>query len=857
MLTAGFAAPAVAAPSTQEQAAIDQINLRRVQIGLPPLAYHQDLEESARGHANYLAINNTTGHFQTSTAPGFTGVTPFDRIVAAGYGTPWASNEVISFGSATGAEAIEGLIQAIYHRFGIFSSQVDQTGAGVVTNHPTFGTVVVVNSAKLFETPPSLASWVGVYPFDGQTGVTRDFLSDTESPDPVPGANRVGYPISIHVDYDKTLSVTTFTVKPVGGAVLPAQLLTTATDPPDGETPASAAALIPDAPLGYNTEYEVSFAGTSSGEPLSRTWRFTTMPLLPITFSPAQPYLGYNSSIDIEISGGSGTYVGAQTFFALPQPAEVAFIGPRTLRVTSPASGQSPASGTLTIRVTDDEGHTGDVVVTVLDTQAPSVPANLTATVISASQINLAWNASTDDVGVAAYQVYRDGVFRATVTAPAVAFSDTGLTSAVTYTYTVAACDAAGNCSAQSAVASATTSDVTPPSVPAGLSIGSLAANSLTLSWTASTDNVGVTAYRVFRNGTFQATVNAPTTSFNDSGLVSATFYSYTVAACDAAGNCSAQSTAASATTPDNVPPSVPAGLTATAFSSTQIDLGWGASADNVGVTAYRVFRGGVFRATVPAPALGFSDTGLTASTLYSYTVSACDAAGNCSAQSSQVSTSTLSTNQYAVQPELKQGFNMVSNALDITLDVPAIFGNQDAKTPVTDNVLSVWKWNAAAGRWAFYSPTLTVAGNAAYAASQNYDVLATVGPGEGYWANALQAMTLPVQSGTGVNWNGANFPALPSGFNLIAMAEVLTPSQFNVQVSPVPPAPGVVPTDNFTSLWAWNAEAGKWFFYSPLLEATGGLAAVKTYADSHNLLHFEDHNKLLGIGGGFWVNRP
>ncbi|MBI3041679.1 MAG: Ig-like domain repeat protein [Betaproteobacteria bacterium] len=208
--------------------------------------------------------------------------------------------------------------------------------------------------------------------------------------------------------------------------------------------------------------------------------------------------------------------------------------------------------------------------------------------------------------------------------------------------------------------------------------------------------------------------------------------------------------------------------------------------------------------------------------------------------------------------PGLASGFNLMGNSLNTTLDVSTLFGNQDAPVAgVTENVVSIWKWNAIDGRWAFYSPALTAAGIAAYAASLNYEVLATVNPGEGYWVNAINPITLPDQNGTNFVWDGTTFAALISGFNLIATADTLTPSEFNIQVSPAPPAQGVVPTDNFTSLWVWDAGAGTWYFYSPLLEASGGLPAVKSYADSHNFLHFQDTGRTLGIGGGFWVNRP
>jgi len=86
------------------------------------------------------------------------------------------------------------------------------------------------------------------------------------------------------------------------------------------------------------------------------------------------------------------------------------------------------------------------------------------------------------------------------------------------------------------------------------------------------------------------------------------------------------------------------------------------------------------------------------------------------------------------------------------------------------------------------------------------------------------------------------------------AQAGVITPSQFNSNLSSTA---GVVPTDNFASLWAWDTAAANWYFYSPLLEAAGGLAAVKAYTDSHGMRHFEDYGKTIGLGVGFWVNRP
>jgi chitodextrinase len=182
------------------------------------------------------------------------------------------------------------------------------------------------------------------------------------------------------------------------------------------------------------------------------------------------------------------------------------------------------------------------------DTQAPTTPTNLSASAISSSQINLAWTASTDNVGVTGYRIYRNGTQINTTSNTS--YQDTGLSPSTTYSYTVAAYDAAGNVSGQSTTASATTqasSDTIPPSIPTNLSAIAVSSSQINISWTASTDNVGVAGYRIYRNGA-QITTTA-NTAYSDTGLSPSTTYNYTVAAYDAAGNTSAQSNTASATT--------------------------------------------------------------------------------------------------------------------------------------------------------------------------------------------------------------------------------------------------------------------------------------------------------------------
>lgn len=188
---------------------------------------------------------------------------------------------------------------------------------------------------------------------------------------------------------------------------------------------------------------------------------------------------------------------------------------------------------------------------TPADTTAPTAPSDLTAVGSTSTTINLSWTASTDDVGVVGYSVFRDGGAVAIATVSTTSFSDTGLGVSSTHTYTVKAVDAANNVSAASNTVTASTqgNDTTAPSAPTALSATGSSTTSIDLNWTASTDNFAVAGYKVFRDGGSTEIATVSSTSFSDTGLAVNSTHSYTVVAFDAAGNQSANSNTASATT--------------------------------------------------------------------------------------------------------------------------------------------------------------------------------------------------------------------------------------------------------------------------------------------------------------------
>ncbi len=180
------------------------------------------------------------------------------------------------------------------------------------------------------------------------------------------------------------------------------------------------------------------------------------------------------------------------------------------------------------------------------DTTAPSTPTNVLAAAHGSHQIDLTWTPSTDNVGVAGYEIRSGGA--AVGTATTNAFSVSSLNAATHYCYVVMARDAAGNVSATSAEVCATTleADTTPPSTPANLTATG-GATAIVLTWTASTDNVAVAGYDVYRDGTKITTVTGIT--HTDGNLGAGSAHCYTVRAVDADGNVSGHSPEACGTT--------------------------------------------------------------------------------------------------------------------------------------------------------------------------------------------------------------------------------------------------------------------------------------------------------------------
>jgi uncharacterized protein YkwD len=273
----------VAAPTLTNNVATDGlnwINYRRAQVGMPALVRNPSIDIAAQSHSEYQRTNNVVTHDQTAGLPGFTGVRLQDRLLAAGYFVNGdASNAIGEVISATnngsGFYMAEELITAIYHRFVIFEPVFKEAGAGAAatsTGYTYFTADFVTNNGY----GPGLATGtLATWPFSGQTQVPAIFYSDQEEPDPVPDRNEVGYPVSVHTNLNRKLTVQTFTIRAHNGSAnLQTRLLVQGQDV--NTTTASAAAIVPLAPLAGGTTYDVTFSGAIDGTAVSRNWSFTT-----------------------------------------------------------------------------------------------------------------------------------------------------------------------------------------------------------------------------------------------------------------------------------------------------------------------------------------------------------------------------------------------------------------------------------------------------------------------------------------------------------------------------------------------------------------------------------------------------
>jgi fibronectin type 3 domain-containing protein len=285
-----------------------------------------------------------------------------------------------------------------------------------------------------------------------------------------------------------------------------------------------------------------------------------------------------------------------------------------------------------------------NLLVPTPDTITPSIPLNLAGSA-GFSTANMSWTPSTDNIGVAGYNIIRNGTWVANSSAST--YADIGLASSTTYNYQIQAFDLAGNTSVSSSTLTLSTVYTVPPTAPTNVVGTPYSAVGITLTWSASQDPQGISSYKVFRGTSPSSlvqvgTMNGTTTSYKDHSLTASTTYYYGVEATESTYT-SAMSAIAAATT--LALPSAPTNLVATPASGKQINLTWTASTGGLPIASYHVFRGtspSALAQIAVTATNSYTDKSVSASTTYYYEVQADDTGGNVSPMSAVVSATTL-----------------------------------------------------------------------------------------------------------------------------------------------------------------------------------------------------------------------
>lgn len=275
--------PAPLANAGEKNQGFVYLNELRTGAGLIPFAWDNALETAAQNHADYLVLNYTFGHSEVQGNNGFTGVTPSNRGDAAGY-TPWTSyGENISAGDNTVNDSIDGLISAIYHRFGFLTLSHNDIGIGIKKDVSyVYGSVYNYNSGNLGSVAdtrllnPKTVRW----PYANYDKAQTSF-NNTESPDPLPECPSYGIagnPVSIEFNPAKNNAVTMNTFKLFaadGSEITNTKVLTEATDPASTIN-ANQFVLFPLVSLSVDSKYRAEFNYNESGATKNLSWNFRT-----------------------------------------------------------------------------------------------------------------------------------------------------------------------------------------------------------------------------------------------------------------------------------------------------------------------------------------------------------------------------------------------------------------------------------------------------------------------------------------------------------------------------------------------------------------------------------------------------
>ena len=289
---------------------------------------------------------------------------------------------------------------------------------------------------------------------------------------------------------------------------------------------------------------------------------------------------------------------------------------------------------------------------TAPDNEAPTAPGGVAVSSITDNSAVVSWTASTDNVGVAGYNIYLNDNKINALPVTELQFQLTGLAAETEYQVRIEAVDGAGNTSSSGSISFATealqTSDNEAPTVPSGVAVSGITESTAVVSWTESTDNVGVAGYNIYLNDNKVNALPITELKFQLTGLTAETEYQVKVEALDEAGNSSISNPVSFVTgvAPDREAPTKPDGITISDITHNSAVVMWNELTDNVGVVGYNIYLNDVKVNASPiteqqanisetneltTSVLRYELGGLEAATEYQVKIEAVDAVGNTS----------------------------------------------------------------------------------------------------------------------------------------------------------------------------------------------------------------------------------
>lgn len=308
----------------EEKRTLNYLNQLRKESGMIPLNLNLKLNNAARNHANYLMEHHKIGHYEDENSSGYTGKYGSDRSVAMGYETPMVIENVSSNNSSY-KESVDGLMAAIYHRFGFLDFHVDEIGIGVAQNLANRGETAFVydmGSAKLatlcqeIQTKKILNPLKNIcanpkkniskddfamaihahryqnakvvfYPYDAQEDVSPVFYE--ELPDPLPNHSVSGFPISMSFNETqfKSIKMLSFQLFDEDKEEITDTIFYNQKTDPNKKLKKYEFALFPLSRLLWNSTYHVRVAYEADGIIERKEWHFKTrhfdIPLYTVT----------------------------------------------------------------------------------------------------------------------------------------------------------------------------------------------------------------------------------------------------------------------------------------------------------------------------------------------------------------------------------------------------------------------------------------------------------------------------------------------------------------------------------------------------------------------------------------------